>query len=168
MPQKTPCRKKAGLCLVEDLSAMQLKTDSSIAGIYAHRKGAPMELPLFASGISAGFPSPADDYIDRRLDLNQLLIKNPAATFFVRAAGDSMIGAGIHHDDILVVDRALEATKGKIVIAVVNGELTVKRLCEERGVCRLVAENPVYGTIEISEETGFEVWGVVTSVIHRF
>ncbi|MCG2775678.1 MAG: translesion error-prone DNA polymerase V autoproteolytic subunit, partial [Desulfobacterales bacterium] len=77
-------------------------------------------------GVSAGFPSPADDYIQGRLDLNELMIQHPAATFFVRVAGDSMIGAGIHHDDILVVDRSLEPASGKVVIAVVNGDLTVK------------------------------------------
>ena len=106
---------------------MQIKTDTSITAVYGCDPKTGIKRPLFSSGVSAGFPSPADDYIDRQLDLNELLIKKPAATFFIRVAGDSMIGAGIHHDDILIVDRSLEPANNKIVIAVVDGELTVKR-----------------------------------------
>lgn len=122
--------------------------------------------PLFLSEVSAGFPSPADDYLDRQLDLNEHLIKNPAATFFVRVAGDSMIGAGISDNDILIVDRSLEPASNNIVIAVVNGELTVKRLVKKDGSWCLVAENPQYPDLEIDEETPLEVWGVVTYAIH--
>ena len=147
---------------------MNLKTDSSIAEVYGFEQRNKIVRPLFLCGISAGFPSPADDYIDRSLDLNELLIKNPAATFFVRVAGESMTGVGIHDGDILVVDRAVEPASGKIVVAAVNGELTVKRLLRNRGSCRLVAENPAYPQMEISAESQFEVWGVVTSVIHQF
>ena len=146
---------------------MQLHTDSTISTIYGFDRKSRVPLPLFSSGVSAGFPSPADDYIDRSLDLNELLIKNPAATFFVRVAGDSMIGAGIHDGDILIVDRSLQPANGKIVIAVLNGELTVKRLFRTAACCRLVAENPDYDPIEVTEETGCEVWGVATSVIHQ-
>jgi len=85
-------------------------------------------LPLFTGKVAAGFPSPADDYIENNLDLNELLVQKPAATFFVRAQGESMLGAGIHPNDILVVDRSLEAVPGKVVICSINGELTVKRL----------------------------------------
>ncbi len=145
-----------------------MKTDSSIAAIYGLDQKTRVVRPLFSCGVSAGFPSPADDYIDRRLDLNELLIANPAATFFVRAAGDSMTGAGINHDDILIVDRSLAATNGKIVIAVLNGELTVKRLVQSAVSCRLEAENPAYPALEINEDSDFQVWGVVTSVIHQF
>ncbi|MBU4261354.1 MAG: translesion error-prone DNA polymerase V autoproteolytic subunit [Proteobacteria bacterium] len=123
--------------------------------------------PLFSSGVSAGFPSPADDYIDRELDLNEYLITNPAATFFVRVAGDSMIGAGINHDDILIVDRSIEPVSGRIVIAIVDGELTVKRLIKNGDCCRLVAENPLYPPTEIEKEMELEVWGVATCAIHH-
>ncbi|MDQ1591809.1 MAG: polymerase [Pyrinomonadaceae bacterium] len=123
--------------------------------------------PLFLASVSAGFPSPAEDYIEGRLDLNRHLIKHPAATFFVRVAGDSMIGAGIHPGDILVVDRALEPQDSNVVIAVIDGELTVKRISQRRGKLFLVPDNQAYEPLEILEEMEFEVWGVVTSVIHN-
>lgn len=145
-----------------------MKTDSSIAEIYQVDQKTKVIRPLFTCGVSAGFPSPAEDHIDRKLDLNELLIPHPAATFFVRVAGNSMINASINNDDILVVDRSLEAISGKIIIAIVNGELTVKRLERNHTSCRLVAENSEYQPIEITESTDFEVWGVVTSVIHQF
>ena len=140
---------------------------ASIAGIYRFEKKTTVVRPLFLSGVSAGFPSPADDYIDRELDLNEYLIANPAATFFVRVAGDSMTGAGINHNDILIVDRSLEPVSGKIVIAVLDGELTVKRFMKSAGSCRLVAENPDYPDTEISADMELEIWGVVTSSIHN-
>jgi DNA polymerase V len=123
--------------------------------------------PLFLASVSAGFPSPAEDYIEGRLDLNRHLIKHPAATFFVRVAGDSMIGAGIHPGDILVVDRALEPQDSNVVIAVIDGELTVKRISQRQGKLFLVPDNQAYEPLEILEEMEFEVWGVVTSVIHN-
>jgi len=123
-------------------------------------------LLLFETGVSAGFPSPAADYQEERLDLNRYLIKNPAATFFVRAMGESMIGAGIHNGDLLVVDRSLEPKDRSVVIAVVNGEFTVKRLRLSQRKIILEAENGSYPDQEIDEETDFEVWGVVTNVIH--
>lgn len=126
----------------------------------------PIELPLVLEPVPAGFPSPADDYIEGRLDLNQYLIKHPAATFFVRVTGDSMIGAGIHSGDLLVVDRALSPADGNVVIAAVNGELTVKRLHRKNGEIFLAPENSAYKPIPISDGTSFEVWGVVTSVVH--
>jgi len=126
-----------------------------------------LEVPLFTAGVSAGFPSPADDFIDRSLDLNEYLIKHPAATFFVRVEGSSMIGSGIHPGDILIVDKALEPYDGGIVIAVVNGEFTVKRFKRERGRCWLMPENPAYAPIEIAGDMQLEVWGVVTYVIHK-
>lgn len=125
------------------------------------------KLPPFASGsVSAGFPSPADDYIDGKLDLNEYLVKHPAATFFVRAIGESMIGAGIHPGDILIVDRSLEAANNRVIIAVLNGELTVKRFHESGGRLYLLPENDRYEPIALTKDTDFEVWGVVTSVIH--
>jgi DNA polymerase V len=125
-----------------------------------------LPLPLYAARVVAGFPSPADDYIEGKLDLNQHLVKRPAATFFVRVEGDSMIGAGIHSGDILVVDRSLKPCHGKIVIAVLNGELTVKRLEQRKGVLRLLPENNSYPIVEITDAMDFTIWGVVTSVIH--
>ncbi len=124
------------------------------------------ELPLFSARVPAGFPSPADDYIDRALDLNEHLIRHPAATFFVRVSGDSMVGAGIHPGDILVVDRAEEPSHGKIIIAALNGELTVKRLSRNHDRVCLTPENPAYAPIEVTPEMQFEVWGVVVHVIH--
>lgn len=125
------------------------------------------QLPLYACSVRAGFPSPADDYIEMHLDLNRHLIKHPAATFFVTAAGDSMIGAGIASGDMLIVDRSLEATHGKIVIAAINGELTVKRLSRQKGRVQLLPENKQYKPIDITDEEAFVIWGVVTHVIHQ-
>ena len=144
------------------------KLGSSISGIYKSEQKSKVSLPLYSCGVSAGFPSPADDYIAQQLDLNDLLIKNSAATFFVRASGDSMTGAGINDNDILVVDRSLEPTHGKIIIAAINGELTLKRLVKTDHSFKLVAENPNYPAIEITENLSCVVWGVVTSVIHQF
>jgi DNA polymerase V len=123
---------------------------------------------FFSAMVPAGFPSPAGDYEEQRLDLNKHLVNNPAATFFVRVAGDSMVGAGIHHGDLLVVDRSLEPRDKSVVIAVLNGELTVKRIRLKCGKIILEPENPDYVSQEITADTAFEVWGVVTSVIHRF
>lgn len=123
--------------------------------------------PLYGSKVSAGFPSPADDYLEPNLNLNQHLIKHPAATFFVRVSGESMIGAGINNGDLLVVDRSIEPKDGKVVIAVLNGELTVKRLKIKNGKPQLVPDNKYYPTLEINEDMNFSIWGVVTSVIHE-
>jgi DNA polymerase V len=123
-------------------------------------------LPLSQSHIKAGFPSAADDYLDKNLDLNEYLIKHPSATFFVRVKGDSMIGTGINSGDILIVDRSIEAKNRSIIVAVVNGEFTVKRLLKQKDRCQLSAENPNYQSIEITPAMDFEVWGVVLHVIH--
>jgi len=110
-----------------------------------------LSIPLFLSRVPAGFPSPADDYVEKRLDLNEHLIDHPAATFFVRVKGDSMEGAGIHDGDLLVVDRALEPSHGRIVIAVVNGELMVERLAFRDGHAWLEPENPAYRPLQLTE-----------------
>lgn len=125
-------------------------------------------LPLYTSRIAAGFPSPADDHLEAPLDLNEHLIKHPAATFVVKVDGDSMIGAGIYSGDLLVVDRSLEAQSGHIVVAVVNGELTVKRLVIERKRARLMPENPAYKSIEIKDGLELVIWGVVAHVIRSY
>lgn len=125
-------------------------------------------LPLYLNRISAGFPSPADDYIEERIDLNEQLIRNKAATFFLRVQGESMLGAGIHPGDTLVVDRSITPSHGAIVIAVLDGELTVKRLwLGSNGAVELRAENPAYPAITIGEFQLLEIWGVVTHVIHK-
>ena len=117
--------------------------------------------------LPAGFPSPADDYIDRGLDLNELLIKHPSATYFVRVEGDSMINAGISEGDILIVDRAVEPKNNSIVIAVLNNEFTVKRVRFLKNRIQLIPENDNYSIIEIDENQDFEIWGTVINVIKR-
>ena len=126
-----------------------------------------MKRPLIGYQLPAGFPSPADDFIENHLDLNEFLIAHPTATFFIQVEGDSMLGAGINNNDILIVDRALEPQNKKIIIAIINGELTVKRLIIKKGIWYLKAENPTYKSIEINENMDFSVWGVVTYVIHK-
>lgn len=121
-----------------------------------------------ASPVFAGFPSPAEQYQEAPLDLNELLVKHPAATFFVRAAGESMTGAGIRPGDILVVDRALDAGSGSIVIAAVDGEFTVKYLRKHRNRVCLEAANPAYPPICFTAGMELQVFGVVTAVIHRY
>ncbi len=123
-------------------------------------------IPLFSDAVAAGFPSPATDYCERKLDLNELCIQKPAATYFVRAQGDSMIDAGIFPGDVLVIDRSIDASHGDIVIAAVNGELTVK-LLETKPQTRLVPMNSQHAAIVIPEETELEIFGVATNVIHR-
>lgn len=139
---------------------------TKVDAIYSFNRTIPCERPLFMVPVAAGFPSPAEDYMEGKLDLNKHLIKHPAATFFVRVAGDSMIDAGIHPGDILIVDRSLEPADKKVVIAVIEGELTVKRIRMTGGKVFLVPENENYEPIPIESEMNFEIWGVVTSVIH--
>ena len=124
---------------------------------------------LFLESVPAGFPSPAEGYPEDPLDVRELLVKNPAATFFVRAEGDSMQGAGIFSGDILVVDRSIEASFGVVIVAVLNNEFTVKRLTRgvDGTVATLMPENPAYPPIPISADADFVVWGVVTYVLHR-
>ena len=126
-------------------------------------------VPYILSRISAGFPSPADDYIENNLSISELLIKNQLSTFLMKASGESMIEAGINDGDVLVVDRSLEARSRDIVIAIFEGNLTVKRLIiKADGSAILKSENPLYKNILISEYTELEIWGVVTSAIHQF
>lgn len=125
-----------------------------------------LSIPLFLESVQAGFPSPAQDYIERTLDLNELCIHHPAATFFVRVDGLSMIEAGIYSGDILVVDRSITPVHGHIVIACLNGEMTVKELCLTPRPC-LVPRNKKFEIIEIPEGTELEIFGVVTTVIRN-
>jgi DNA polymerase V len=122
-------------------------------------------VPLVASLAAAGFPSPADDYLDRPLDFNDLLIENPAATFAVRISGESMTGAGLFPGDIAVVNRARKVVNSNIVLALVDGEFTLKRYESRAGKIKLLAENPKFSDIIISDDTILEIWGVVTHSI---
>lgn len=137
-----------------------------IETIYKPDLSTPYQLPVFLGRLPAGFPSPADDYLEGRLDLNQHLIKHPAATFFARVKGDSMINAGIHSGDLLVVDRSLEPVDGHVIVASLDGEMVVKRLSTRGQMVRLLPENTNYQPIDVSPNQSFEVWGVVTIVIH--
>ena len=126
-----------------------------------------LQIPYLLEAVQAGFPSPAQDYVEQQLDLNELCIKHPAATYFVRATGDSMVGAGINDNDILVVDRALNAQAGDIIIACLNGELTVKEL-QLTPHPALLSHNPNYPPITLPEDAELDVFGVVSHVIHRY
>lgn len=135
----------------------------------AAAKLVPVQLfPLYASKVAAGFPSPADDYIETRLDLNEYLVKHKEATFFLRVKGDSMAGANIHDGSLLIVDKAAEPKHNDIVVVVINGELTVKRLYKRGGVVKLIASNEAYPEILIKPESELVVWGVVQHVVHTF
>lgn len=121
---------------------------------------------LFATPVAAGFPSPAESYVERPLDLNEFMVQRPEATFFVRVQGDSMTDANIRSGDILVVDRSLEPRDGQVVVAVLDGEFTVKHLHRRNGRVLLQPANPRFRPIPITPERDFQVWGVVTYVIH--
>lgn len=124
--------------------------------------------PLYCPvAVPAGFPSPAQDYFTGRIDLNKHLIKDITCTFLVRVSGHSMVGAGISDGDELVVDRSLTPVDGNVVVAIVDGELTIKRLRLEHGSVRLVAENPEYPDVVIPELAELSIWGVVTRCLHR-
>lgn len=122
---------------------------------------------LYTSTVACGFPSPAEDYIETPLDLNERLITKPAATFFVKAKGDSMIGAGIFDGDLLIVDRSKTAINESIILAVLNGEFTLKRFTKYKGCIYLKPENQKFQPLQITEEMDFQVWGVITYSIHK-
>ena len=125
------------------------------------------EVPFYKESVPAGFPSPAEDFMDLDLNLQEYLVQHPSATFCVRAVGDSMIKAGIHSGDVMVVDRALEPKNNNIVLAVLDGEFTVKRIQKKKQQLFLAAENDDFPSILVTEEMDFHVWGVVTHVIHK-
>ncbi|QSA96238.1 LexA family transcriptional regulator [Methylococcus sp. EFPC2] len=131
----------------------------------SHRE---QHLPLFGSRVPAGLPSPADDHLEDSIDLHEELIHHPAATFFVRVQGESMTGAGIFDGDLLVIDRALEPKPGAVVVAVVDGELTVKRLKVENGRIWLMPENPAFRPLEIRDGMDLVIWGVVKHTVRSF
>ncbi len=143
--------------------AVQVQT----SGVFKPLAGRPLVLPVFAGRVSAGFPSPADDFIEAGLDINEHLIANSASSFIVRVEGSSMTGAGIHSGDLLIVDRSIKARSGAIVIAVLDGELTVKTLARTGGRWWLRAENPDFPNIAIDPDRDYAVWGVVSGVVRK-
>jgi DNA polymerase V len=145
-----------------------LKKESEITDIRQFDPVTKIEIPLVTERVQAGFPSPAQDYVDKKLDLNEFLINNANATFIVRANSLSMLNAGIDINDALIVDRSIEAQHRDIVIACVDNEFTVKRLIIDAKGCWLKAENEGYPDIHPQEGQQFEIWGVVTNVIKKF
>jgi DNA polymerase V len=147
-----------------ELSSLQLQP-----GIFIPLTGAPrLPLPIDEVKVSAGFPSPAADYEDKRLDINEYLVRNPVSTFFFSVEGDSMEGAQIFDGDILVVDKSIRPRHGQIVIAFVDGQRLVKRLYRRAGRVALLAENPVYPPLEIRDGMELVIWGVVTGKFKHF
>lgn len=126
-----------------------------------------LSLP-FAEGIKAGFPSPAQDYIDISFDLNKELVKNPSSTFYGRVRGNSMVDAGINDGDILVIDKSISPSDGKKAVCYIDGEFTIKTLSVTKNGIFLLPANPEFKPIKVTDENDFIVWGIVTFVIHRF
>ena len=122
---------------------------------------------LAEEGISAGFPSPADDFKENRISLDRELVKNKEATFYARVSGDSMVGAGLEDGDLMVIDRSLNPENGKIAVCLVDGEFTVKRIKKEKNKLYLMAENKKYKPIELKEENALIIWGIVEYVIKK-
>ncbi|MFI1744924.1 MULTISPECIES: LexA family protein [Thalassobellus] len=133
-------------------------TPEAVDGASAH---------FFDAGISAGFPSPAEDFKEQRLSLDEELVKNKEATFYAKVSGQSMIGAGLDDNDLLVIDRSLEPSNNKIAVCFLDGEFTVKRLRVSNGEVWLQPENPDYPIIHITEDNNFLIWGIVTNVIKK-
>tara|TARA_Y100001001_G_scaffold25155_1_gene21128 strand:- start:1635 stop:2039 length:405 start_codon:yes stop_codon:yes gene_type:complete len=129
--------------------------------------GNPLGLPYFDGGISAGFPSPADDFKEDRISLDRELVNDPEATFFARVNGDSMQGAGMDDGDLLVIDKSIEAYDGCIAVCFVDGDFTVKRIKKQKDHIELLPENPKYRPIRITEENNLVIWGVVTNIVKR-
>lgn len=127
-----------------------------------------LDIPLYSSKVAAGFPSPAEDHVEDTLDLNDYMVQRPDSTFMLRVEGESMKDAGILPNDILVVDRSMKASHNKIVIAAIDGELTVKRLFHRGGLIKLMPENPAYPEIEMEQESDLVIWGVVIGSFRRF
>jgi DNA polymerase V len=147
------------------LNNKTLNTSVEIVSISTKTK---LPLPLINQGISAGFPSPASDFIDIAIDLNKHLIKHPSSTFFGRVKGDSMIKVGISDGDLLVIDKSINPANNKIAVCFIDGEFTVKKIKLEKNRCWLVPENDAYKAIEVTEENNFLIWGIVVHVIKSF
>jgi len=133
--------------------------------IYTADTSTSIHLPFVESGRSAGFPSPADDFLDASIDLNKEFVKNPSTTFYGRVRGDSMINAGLNEGDLLIIDKSLEPIDNKIAVCFIDGEFTVKRIKIEKDIVWLVAENEKYKPIKVTADNDFVIWGIVTTVI---
>ncbi len=133
--------------------------------IYSAATFTELNLPYIEAGISAGFPSPADDFLDASIDLNKALIKNPNATFYGRVKGNSMIDAGLSNGDLLIIDKSLEPQDGKIAVCFIDGEFTVKRIKIEKNGCYLMPANSRYQPMRVTADNDFIIWGIVTAVI---
>lgn len=165
MSPRGGARSGAGRPKGEESKVMRIPA-GKVRDVMAIIEGESYEIPMFSSKIQAGLPEMADDHIEGMVNLNSLLIPKPSQTFFVRATGDSMIDVGIHSNDTMIVDRSLPPKNGKIIIAALNGELTVKRLSiQEDGRIFLLPENQQFSPIEVTEESDFQIWGVVTNSI---
>ena len=127
-----------------------------------------INIPLFEGGVSAGFPSPAQDFSEHSIDLNLALIKNPASTFFTKVSGDSMKDLGIFNGDLLVIDKSLDPVDGKIAVCFIDGEFTLKKINLDKDSCWLMPANENYKPIKVTEENDFIVWGIVTYSIKEF
>ncbi|MGC9512860.1 MAG: LexA family protein [Fidelibacterota bacterium] len=134
---------------------------------YSAEGSTPLKLPFYESTVEAGFPSPADDYAELKLDLNKHLIRNPSATFYVRVRGHSMVNAGIYDGDMLIVDRSLEPKDGDVAVCVINGEFTVKRIKKSGQQIVLSPENPDFPEMSVTKDDDFRIWGIVSYVIHK-
>ncbi len=146
------------------MTPLKLHT-SNIIDIFSANTETELQLPFVEEGISAGFPSPALDFVDLSIDLNRHLIKNPSATFYGRVKGESLKNAGIHNGDLLVIDRSLEPDNGKIAVCFIDGEFTAKRIQITKKEIWLIPENDNYHPIRVTEENDFLIWGIVTHVI---
>lgn len=147
--------------------SLKFLTPKSTSEFYTPDIENSLEITLAQTGISAGFPSPADDFKEYKISLDKTLVRNKEATFYARVSGQSMIGAGLDDGDLLVVDRSLEPEHNKIAVCFLDGEFTVKRLKVENDCVCLLPENPTYKPIEITEENDFQIWGIVTHVIKK-
>ena len=141
--------------------------EKNILKLHKLIQGKETKLPFFFTPVKAGFPSPAEDFIENKLDLNEFLITHPSETYLVKASGDSMKGAGINNGDILIVDRSLNPQDGLIAIAALNGEFTVKRIRKIKGELFLVPENSDFKSIKIDRDNELIIWGIVTYIIHK-
>ena len=127
-----------------------------------------LNLPLVSSNISAGFPSPADDFLDTSIDLNKVCIKNPTTTFFGRVSGNSMKDVGIHHGDLMIIDKSISPKNGAIAVCFIDGEFTVKTIKLESDCCWLIPANATYKAMKVTKDNDFIIWGIVTHVIKSF
>ncbi len=146
------------------MSALKLHTSNNL-DIYSADTETELSLPLLPTSISAGFPSPAMDFVDLSIDLNKQLIKHPSATYYGRVKGESMKNAGINDGDLLIIDKSLEPQDGKIAVCYIDGEFTIKRIKLDKDCCWLMPENEDYKPIKVTPENEFLIWGIVIHVI---